>query len=164
MRFALAALLMLAACTSPASEGTAATQPATPTVHPVSGLQLVDLSITTAQGKVHKFRVEVAATPESQSQGLMFRTAMGANEGMIFPRNPPRPASFWMKNTVIPLDLVFVGPDGKILNIAANAVPYSLESILSDGPVSAVLELNGGRAAELGLAPGDTVAWEGDFW
>ena len=89
----------------------------------------------------------------------MFRTAMGANEGMIFPMEPARQAGFWMKNTVISLDLVFIGPDKRIESIAANAVPYSLAPIGSKGSVSAVLELNGGRAAQLGLAPGDKVAW-----
>jgi hypothetical protein len=89
----------------------------------------------------------------------MFRPAMGGDEGMIFPMNPPRAAAFWMKNTVIPLDIIFVGPDSRILNIAANAVPYSEASLPSDGAVSAVLELTGGRAAQLGIGPGDRVEW-----
>ena len=89
----------------------------------------------------------------------MFRSAMGADEGMIFPMDPPRMAAFWMKNTVIPLDIIFVGPDGRISNIAANTVPYSLESVVSDGAAKAVLELNGGRAAQLGIAAGDRVEW-----
>ena len=78
---------------------------------------------------------------------------------MIFPMDPPRSAAFWMKNTVIPLDIVFVGTDGRILNIAANAVPYSEEPLPSDGAVKAVLELNGGRAAQLGIVAGDKVEW-----
>ena len=89
----------------------------------------------------------------------MFRTAMGANEGMIFPMQPPRMASFWMKNTVIPLDIIFIGPDRRILNIAANTVPYSEDPVPSAGKVSAVLELNAGRAAALGIGPGDKVDW-----
>ena len=146
----------LAACSPNAREASAAsTQSA---VHPESGLNVVPLTVTHA-GKVHKFRVEVAATPAEQQKGLMFRTAMGADEGMIFPMNPPRDASFWMRNTVIPLDLIFVAPDGRIANIAANAVPYSEAHLESAGPVKAVLELNGGRAAQLGIAAGDTVAW-----
>jgi len=68
-------------------------------------------------------------------------------------------ASFWMRNTVIPLDIIFVGPDGRILNIAANTVPYSEESVRSVGPAGAVLELNAGRTAELGVAAGDLVEW-----
>ena len=89
----------------------------------------------------------------------MFRTALGRDEGMIFPMNPPRAASFWMRNTVIPLDLIFVGPDGRITNIAANAVPYAEAPLASTGLVKGVLELNGGRAAQLGIVAGDRVEW-----
>ena len=72
---------------------------------------------------------------------------------------PPRPASVWMRNTVIPLDLLFIAPDGRIANIAANAKPYDESQLASVGPVKAVLELPGGRAAALGIAAGDTVTW-----
>jgi hypothetical protein len=89
----------------------------------------------------------------------MFRRSMGANEGMLFPMVPPRGASFWMRNTVIPLDLIFVGPDGLISNIAADAIPYDETPLVSVGPVKAVLELNGGRAKALGIAAGDRVEW-----
>lgn len=127
--------------------------------HPVSGLDVVPLTV--ASGKtVHAFDVEVARTGQEQNQGLMFRTQLGPNEGMIFPRDPPRMASFWMKNTPLPLDIIFVGGDGRIINIAANTVPYSLESVTSDAPAALVLEIPGGRAAELGIGPGDTVAWK----
>jgi uncharacterized membrane protein (UPF0127 family) len=78
---------------------------------------------------------------------------------MIFPMEPPRLASFWMKNTVIPLDIVFIGVDRRILNVAANTVPYSEAPIPSAGKVSAVLELNAGRAAALGIGAGDSVDW-----
>jgi uncharacterized membrane protein (UPF0127 family) len=84
---------------------------------------------------------------------------MGPDEGMLFPMDPPRKASFWMRNTVIPLDIIFVGPDRRIINIAADAVPYSEENLHSDSPAAAVLELNGGRVAELGIEPGDKVEW-----
>jgi uncharacterized membrane protein (UPF0127 family) len=94
-----------------------------------------------------------------QAKGLMFRTQMGAGEGMIFPMVPPRLASFWMKNTVIPLDIIFIGADRRILNVAANAVPYSETPIPSWGKAGAVLELNGGRAAALGIVAGDRVDW-----
>jgi uncharacterized membrane protein (UPF0127 family) len=78
---------------------------------------------------------------------------------MIFPFDAPRDAAFWMKNTLIPLDMIFVRADGSIANIAANTVPLSLDPVPSDGPVKAVLEIAGGRAAELGIKPGDKVAW-----
>jgi len=126
--------------------------------HAVSGLDVVPLTIS-QNGKVHRFRVEVARTPEQQEKGLMFRTAMGPDEGMIFPSDPVGERSFWMKNTVIPLDIVFIGPDHMISNIAANAVPYSETPIPSDGPAIAVLELNGGRAAQLGFTRGARVTW-----
>lgn len=152
------ALLALAACSPPAGAGASSSPAAASTAHPVSGLPVIPLTVTTA-GKAQRFQVEIARSEEEQAKGLMFRTVMGANEGMIFPMDPPRRASFWMRNTVIPLDIIFIGADRRILNIAANAVPYSEASLASSGAVSAVLELNGGRAAQLGIAPGDRVAW-----
>ncbi len=155
------AVMALAACSTQAgSTATAApTEDAAPAVHPQSGLELVPLTITTQDGAEHSFTVEVAATRDDQRQGLMFRTSMGADEGMIFPFPQPRMASFWMRNTVIPLDIIFIDPDGRILNIAENTVPYSEESVRSVGPAGAVLELNGGRTAELGITAGDLVEW-----
>ena len=153
-----AVLATLAACSPMTADAGQKTAAAASARHPESGLQVVPLAITSANGR-HAFRVEVARSGEEQAKGLMFRTAMGANAGMIFPMVPARQASFWMKNTVIALDLVFIGPDKRIESIAANAVPYSLSPISSKGNVSAVLELNGGRAAQLGLAQGDVVSW-----
>ena len=150
-------LLMIPACSPQAAEQ--APVPVTqPSVHPVSGLPVIPLKITSL-GKVHNFRVELARTPQEQAKGLMFRTEMGPDEGMIFPYDPPRVLSFWMKNTVLSLDLVFIGPDHKVINIAANAVPYSEDSILSDAPAIATLELNAGRAAALNIVPGAQVDW-----
>ena len=162
LALALPIALAIAAC-SPVSAGSANAPAASPSaaahaVHPISGLKILSLNVTTASG-VHKFKVELAASPEAQEQGLMFRTAMGADEGMIFPMDPPRRASFWMKNTVISLDLIFVGVDHKILNIAANAVPYDMSPLSATGTTGGVLELNAGRAAQLGIKPGDTVSW-----
>ncbi len=154
----LAALAVLAACSPQhAAEATPAAQ-AAPTVHPVSGLPVIPLTVTTAKGK-HAFRVEVAASDAEQAKGLMFRTQMGPDEGMLFPRDPIDVPSFWMKNTVLPLDIIFIGTDHKVLNIAANAQPYSLTPLPSAGMASAVLELNGGRAAQLGIGPGAKVDW-----
>jgi len=151
--------LALAACSSRASEGAAeSTASAVAARHPVSGLAVIPLTVTHA-GKAHAFRVELARTSYEQAKGLMFRTEMGADEGMIFPMEPPRDASFWMKNTVIPLDIIFIGTDRRILNVAANTVPYSEDPVQSLGTTSAVLELNAGRAAQLGIVPGDKVQW-----
>ena len=91
--------------------------------------------------------------------GLMYRNRLAPDRGMIFPFDPPRDASFWMRNTLIPLDMIFVRADGSIANIAVNTVPYSEESVRSEGRVAAVLEIAGGRTAELGIKPGDKVEW-----
>ena len=153
--------LLLAGCFSPPTETTpgAAQATAQAATHPVSGLEVIPLSVTAQDGRVHRFMVEVARSPAEQARGLMFRTQMGTDEGMLFPRDPPGPAGFWMKNTVLPLDIIFIGPDRRVLNVAADTVPYSEESVSSTGPAAAVLELNAGRAAELGIGPGSQVSW-----
>ena len=148
--------LALAGCTPGAAERPVSPPGASVARHPVSGLEVAPLTVRSG-GKVHRFRVELARTSAEQGRGLMFRSRMGADEGMLFPLDRPRMAAFWMKNTVIPLDIIFVGADGRISNIAANTVPYSLDSVVSDGAAKAVLELNGGRAAQLGIAAGDRV-------
>lgn len=156
---ALAALSLVAAACSQPSAATAPTPAAAVAAkHPISGLDVIPLTIS-QNGKVHKFRVEVARTEAEQQKGLMFRTSMGPDEGMLFPSDFPAQRSFWMKNTVIPLDIVFIGPDHRISNIAANAVPYSETPIPSAGEAIAVLELNGGRAAQLGFTSGARVSW-----
>ena len=123
------------------------------------GVRLTPLEIRTAKGVVH-YKVEVAATPQEQSRGLMYRTSLPDHGGMIFPMTPPRPASFWMKNTYIPLDMIFIRPDGTIARIAANTIPENLEPVDSGEPVSAVLEIVGGGAAANGIAEGDKVSWK----
>jgi uncharacterized membrane protein (UPF0127 family) len=158
----VAGVAVLAAC-SPGESATARAQaPAEASVenprHPVSGLEVIDLVVDRG-GKRLPFRVELAASPQAQARGLMFRTELGDNEGMLFPSTVPEPRSFWMKNTPLSLDIIFVGPDGRILNIAADTVPYSLDSVTSDGAASAVLELRAGRAKELGIVPGDRVIY-----
>jgi hypothetical protein len=153
----LAAAALLVACSpQPSAQATPAAQ--ANAVHPSSGLKVVPLTVTTAKGR-HAFRVEVAASEAEQAQGLMFRTEMGADEGMIFPRVPPDVASFWMKNTPLPLDIIFIGTDRKVINVAANTVPYSLQPVMARGLTAAVLELNAGRAASLGIGPGTKVDW-----
>lgn len=130
------------------------------TGRPQTGLKIVPLTIETAAGRRHAYRVEVAATAAQQAHGMMFRTRMAPGTGMIFPMNPPREAAFWMENTLIPLDLLFVGQDGRIRNIIANAVPKSRVLLPSAGPVAAVLELAGGEAERIGTRPGDRVVWK----
>ena len=123
-----------------------------------SAAHTVPLSIKSA-GKMHNFTVEVARTEAEQERGLMFRDHLSSSGGMIFPMNPPRVASFWMKNTLIPLDMIFIRADGSIARIAAQTVPYSLAPVDSGEPVAAVLEIAGGRAGELGIAEDDKVEW-----
>ena len=123
-----------------------------------AGLEQIPLTVH-SQGRAHRFTVEVARTEAEQARGLMHRQSLAPDRGMLFPYDPPRATSFWMENTLIPLDLIFIRPDGTIARIADNAVPLSREMIPSLEPVSAVLEIAGGRAAELGIAPGDRVTW-----
>ena len=123
-----------------------------------AGLDQTSLCVT-SNGKVHAFTVEIARTSPQQARGLMFRNELADDKGMIFPFDETRMASFWMKNTFIPLDIIFVRTDGKIQNIAANTTPYSTDPVESTAPVAAVLELRGGLAAELGIKAGDTVRW-----
>jgi len=115
------------------------------------------LAIISQSGR-HEFEVELAVTPQQRSQGLMYRRNMLPDAGMLFDfgRQPTR-ASMWMRNTFIPLDMLFIKADGEIESIAARTVPHSLETISSDGPVRGVLELNGGTADRLGIKPGDRV-------
>jgi uncharacterized membrane protein (UPF0127 family) len=102
--------------------------------------------------------VEVAASPEQQERGLMFRQSVAPDGGMIFPYNPPQQVAFWMKNTLVPLDIIFIDANHKIARIT-NAQPLDLTPLPSGVPVTGVLELAGGRAAELGIKEGDTVRW-----
>jgi uncharacterized membrane protein (UPF0127 family) len=124
-----------------------------------AGLEQVPVIIQSSTGK-HQFSMEVARTPEQQAKGLMFRQSIAPDRGMIFPYDTPTDVSFWMKNTLIPLDLVFVRPNGTVGRVAADAVPMSLEPIPSLEPISAVIEIAGGRAAELKIKEGDKISWQ----
>lgn len=108
-------------------------------------------------GKPHPFKVELADTPKESEMGLMYRTTMAKDHGMIFDFKPPQPITMWMKNTIIPLDMLFMDKDGTVLSVAENARPGSLRLIGPGIPVSSVLELNAGVAKELGVKPGDKV-------
>jgi hypothetical protein len=125
-----------------------------------SGLELIPVEIRSA-GKVHRFSAEVARTPEEQATGLMYRESLAPGRAMLFPYSPPEVASFWMKNTLIPLDMIFIREDGTIARIADNTIPQSLEPVSAGEPVVAVLEIAGGRSAELGITESDTVSWAG---
>jgi uncharacterized membrane protein (UPF0127 family) len=118
----------------------------------------VPLTIRSASG-THAFTVEIAASPEQQEHGLMFYRSLAADQGMIFPYDPPQNVAFWMKNTLIPLDMLFIRADGSIARIVT-AKPLDLTAIPGGEPVAAVLELRGGRAAELGIREGDVVEWK----
>lgn len=120
---------------------------------------LVPVTIAAA-GQTHRFDVEVVRTAEAQKQGLKLRTALPANGGMLFPFDKPRIATFWMQDTLIPLDMFFIRADGSIDRIAENTIPQSLEPVTSGGEVSAVLELAGGTAARLGIDETAKVTWQ----
>ncbi|KRA50726.1 DUF192 domain-containing protein [Devosia sp. Root635] len=108
----------------------------------------------------YSFNVEVVDTPESRAQGLMYRTELAEDAGMLFDFKEERPVSFWMRNTFIPLDMVFVGADGVVKTIHVNARPHDITSIPSEVPVQFVLEIPGGRSVKIGLKPGDTMDHE----
>ncbi len=125
---------------------------------------LTTVTVTSQTGR-HVFKVEMARTPAEQERGLMFRTDIPKDGGMLFAPYPadggePREASFWMKNTPSPLDIIFIRADGTIARIAENTVPFSEAQVPSGEPVAAVLEINGGRSAELGISEGDKVSWK----
>lgn len=126
--------------------------------HASSGLPVEALVITGESG-IHPFIVEIANTPESLMQGLMFRSSMAEDNGMLFLFNKEIERNFWMKNTHIPLDIVFIKSDGTINHIHENAIPLDETPLPSKGPVLNVLEINGGLASKLGIKAGDKVFW-----
>ena len=115
------------------------------------------LSIETADGQRHRLEVELALTGEQHAQGLMYRRSLAEDAGMLFLYGGVGVLSMWMKNTPVPLDMMFIAPDGRIVDIAERTVPYSLETVSSRFAASAVLEVNGGTVARLGIQPGDRV-------
>lgn len=114
------------------------------------------LSIMTASGP-HPFTVEVMRTEPEREKGLMFRRSMPADHGMLFDFKKVERVMMWMRNTYIPLDMVFIGPDGRVVSTAENAEPESERIIPSGGPVLGVLEVNAGTVARLSVKPGDRV-------
>ncbi|MFT3808719.1 MAG: DUF192 domain-containing protein [Micropepsaceae bacterium] len=150
--FAAVLSLTTAACADPAPA------PAPEGVTQIS-FRTTPLEIVTAAGP-QRFTVEVAETPEQRERGLMYRETMAADAGMIFDYHRDVAISMWMKNTVLPLDMVFVRADGTVSGVATGAVPYSLDIIASGEPVRAVVELNAGTVERLGIKAGDTVRHE----
>ena len=108
-------------------------------------------------GKEISLNVDIARTEEEHAKGLMFRKTMPDDGGMLFIFDDLVPRAFWMKNTLIPLDIIFIGADGRILNIHPGAKPHDLTPLYSAGPVAKALEIKGGRASEMGFKPGDQV-------
>jgi uncharacterized membrane protein (UPF0127 family) len=117
------------------------------------------LEVDTASGP-HVLQVEVMRTEAQRERGLMDRKSLARDRGMLFDFQVDQPVRFWMKDTYIPLDMVFIDHTGKVVSIFANATPLSETPIPSGGPVSGVLEINGGEAADLGIVPGDIVRQE----
>jgi uncharacterized protein len=154
MRFIILSLLVLLSFAAVA-------RPVTPLPDDGIAQTLPQMSVLVrTNSKTHNFKVMLARTAAEQEVGMMWHLKVAPDEGMLFPLASPRPAAFWMRNTLIALDIIFIRKDGRIANIAASATPQSLKPIPSAGPVSAVLEIAGGRAAELGIKAGDVVLWK----
>jgi hypothetical protein len=117
------------------------------------------LALVGTDGVRHEIEVELAVTPQQQTQGLMFRRKLKQDAGMLFDFHAVKSISMWMKNTLIPLDMFFIGEDGRIVGIAERTIPQSLDIISSPGPIRAVLEMNGGAASHLGIKPGDRMEY-----
>ena len=145
------------ACSPQAPAQNASTETAAQDPRAQTGLREVPLTIR-SKNKVHHFTVEVAATADQQERGLMFRSSLADNHGMIFPYEPAQEVAFWMKNTLIPLDIIFIRSDGTIARIT-KAEAMDLTPLPSGEPIKGVLEVRAGRAAVLGIKEGDIVSW-----
>jgi uncharacterized membrane protein (UPF0127 family) len=129
--------------------------PAEAATCPNSGLRMSSVAFETAKGRF-TYKLEVAATAEEQACGMMFRDRMAPGTGMAFPMQPPRATGFWMENTPLPLDIIYVSPAGRVLNVRRGQ-PYSREVLNSAGITAEVIELVAGEAERIGLKPGDRV-------
>lgn len=162
------ALALLAACAQEPAAQTASSSPAATVAAPASTPAVVGgavgkapagfevLEAVTPSGRT-RFFVEIADNDAEREKGLMFRKEVPPDRGMLFDFQTPRDVAFWMKNTLIPLDIIYIRTDGTVLSIARNTTPLSETPIPSGGPVVAVLELAGGRAGQIGLMPGDRI-------
>lgn len=147
VRFACIALLAIALTPSHAQQ----------TAELLSGFPRSELTIATPDARLHRFKVWMAVSNAQRERGLMFVKSLADDEGMLFVYHAPQPVSMWMKNTFIPLDMLFIRADGKIARIAENTTPHSLDVVESKEPVLAVLELKGGTASRLGIKAGMAV-------
>ncbi|MES3028191.1 MAG: DUF192 domain-containing protein [Pseudomonadota bacterium] len=162
------ALALLAACreqpaaqTVPAAPQAPAAAPSAPAKAPAGAVGEAPagfeaLETVTPAGRT-RFFVEIADNDAERERGLMFRKSLAPDRGMLFDFHTPREVAFWMRNTLIPLDIIYIRPDGTVLSIARNTTPLSEAPIPSGGPTLGVLELAGGRSAEIGLMPGDRI-------
>lgn len=141
--------LLVASCAQPATTSA-------PAVAAAPASQYEELFVDTASGPV-RFEVEIADTDAEREQGLMFRQTLPGYRGMLFDFQEPRRVSFWMHNTILSLDIIFIGTDGRILNIADHATPMNDDPIPSAGVTRAVLEVGAGQAEAHGIRPGDRV-------
>ncbi len=140
-----AALLLWCAAASPAAHG-----------QELGAFPRESLEIASS-GTLHRFQVEIAVTPAQREQGLMFRKEIPEGTGMLFVNGEERPVAMWMKNTLVPLDMLFLAADGTIVKIHPEAEPLSTRLIASNAPVKGILELRGGAARKLGIVPGDRI-------
>jgi len=147
-------LLLLVSCTL--SSAQAATEPG-PSLEPLSNFPQSTLTIITPNGRQHFFNVWIADTDARREQGLMMVKSLAPNTGMLFIFDQPEKVQMWMKNTLIPLDMLFINAEGRIDSIAANTTPMSLKIIDAKRPVLAVLEIAGGAAAKAGIKAGAVV-------
>ena len=162
------ALALLAACSerpsaqpAPAASQTPAAAISAPTKAPIGAVGEAPagfeaLETVTPSGRT-RFFVEIADNDAERERGLMFRKSLAPDRGMLFDFKTPREVAFWMRNTLIPLDIIYIQADGTVLSIARNATPLSEAPIPSGGATLGVLELAGGRSAEIGLMPGDRI-------
>ena len=141
--------------------GLAAFMQPVPAIADRPNFDVIPLTLDRGDGTPVTLEVEIASTPFQHQYGLMFVTTLADNQGMLFVFPKAAMRSFWMKNTLIPLDMLFIRTDGTIAFIGADSVPYSREPVSAGVPVAAVLEIGGGRAAELGIKEGDVVQWGG---
>ena len=156
MRCLRTVLLTLAACMAGLSLGVAANAQDCGMLPSLHRLKSETMTVLTATGPV-KFKTDLALTRAEQERGLMCRQSIPYDHAMLFVFRPAQPVNFWMKNTLVPLDMLFIGVDGRIFSVVRKAPPLSLDPIPSNTPVIGVIEIGGGRADAFGIAPGDKV-------